>query len=217
VSCCTAPSGCFEESESYIDFFEFLPPGGFAITAAWFTIAGLSMLSARILAILVIAGITCLIYLTCRHTAEHAQSSAFIALAWVILVPGDWIQVNHHYFTTLLSMLAAWAAIASVKRRRPSLAGPLVAGVAAGAATTVTPTRGILATLAAAAPFAHLRRSWTDLVVYLLGTALVPALMLSYLTLNGTLSAAFDDCILFTASQYISIQPMSFGASASLL
>src|SRR5580704_638975 len=29
----------------YGDFFEFLPPGGFVITAAWFKMAGISMLS----------------------------------------------------------------------------------------------------------------------------------------------------------------------------
>src|SRR5258708_5708963 len=32
----------------YTDFFEFLPPGGFLITAAWFGMAGMSMESARV-------------------------------------------------------------------------------------------------------------------------------------------------------------------------
>jgi hypothetical protein len=36
----------------YLDFFEFLPPGGFIIAEAWFGMAGISMLSACIMAIL---------------------------------------------------------------------------------------------------------------------------------------------------------------------
>src|SRR3974390_497243 len=47
----------------YVDFFEFLPPGGFIIMEGWFGIAGISLLSARILAILTIVGISCFTYL----------------------------------------------------------------------------------------------------------------------------------------------------------
>src|SRR5215467_4347676 len=38
----------------YADFFEFLPPGGFVLTALWFSVAGISFESARLLAILTI-------------------------------------------------------------------------------------------------------------------------------------------------------------------
>src|SRR5262249_13763319 len=38
----------------YVDFFEFLPPGGFVLTEAWFSLAGISIVSARSLAILTI-------------------------------------------------------------------------------------------------------------------------------------------------------------------
>ena len=47
----------------YVDFFEFLPPGGFLIVAAWLGITGISMGSARLLAILTITGIACFTYL----------------------------------------------------------------------------------------------------------------------------------------------------------
>src|SRR5450755_4173052 len=33
-------------SKLYVDFFEFIPPGGFVLTAAWLDIMGTSMLSA---------------------------------------------------------------------------------------------------------------------------------------------------------------------------
>src|SRR5687767_12222920 len=50
----------------YFDFFEFLPPGGFVIVAAWLDITGISIRSARLLAILAITGIACFTYLACR-------------------------------------------------------------------------------------------------------------------------------------------------------
>src|SRR5580658_11388047 len=50
----------------YADFFEFLPPGGFVITAAWFKMVGISLLSARMLAVLTIVLITGCTFLACR-------------------------------------------------------------------------------------------------------------------------------------------------------
>ena len=43
----------------YIDFFEFLPPGGFVLSEAWFSKAGIWLRSARSLAIPTIVGIAC--------------------------------------------------------------------------------------------------------------------------------------------------------------
>src|SRR5262249_40317170 len=43
----------------YADFFEFLPPGNFLIIEGWFRLTGVSLLSARILAIGTIVGIAC--------------------------------------------------------------------------------------------------------------------------------------------------------------
>src|SRR5262249_47207959 len=59
-------------SRLYADFFEFLPPGGFVLTAAWFGIAGMSVGSARLLAILVIVGIAGFTYLACRQASKSA-------------------------------------------------------------------------------------------------------------------------------------------------
>src|SRR5262245_44602126 len=56
----------------YVDFFELLPPGGFIITAGWFGIAGISMWSARVLAVATIAGIACFTYLACRQVSKSS-------------------------------------------------------------------------------------------------------------------------------------------------
>jgi len=42
-----------------VDFFEFLPPGGFVLSEAWFSKAGIWLRSARSLAIPTIVGIAC--------------------------------------------------------------------------------------------------------------------------------------------------------------
>ena len=39
VHCCTALNACSAGGRLYADFFEFLPPGGFVLTAAWFIIS----------------------------------------------------------------------------------------------------------------------------------------------------------------------------------
>ena len=43
----------------YADFFQFLPPGAFVVTAAWFSVAGVSFGAARSLAIITFVGIAC--------------------------------------------------------------------------------------------------------------------------------------------------------------
>ncbi len=200
----------------YADFFELLPPGGFLITAAWFGIAGTSMGSAQVLAVLTIVGIACFTYLACRQASKHAPTSAVIALGWVVMSQGLWTQISHHWFTTLFSMAAAWATLVSVERPPRWLPGPLIAGLASGAAAMVTPTRGALVMLAAATAFADLRRVRSELIVYVLGGILVPTCLLAYVIEHGALAAAFDDVILFSATRYSSIQSVPFGHFASV-
>ena len=69
----------------YTDFFEFLPPGGFIIVAGWFRIIGISLFSARLLAILTIVGISCFSYLACRQASKDARLSALIVVGWLVL------------------------------------------------------------------------------------------------------------------------------------
>jgi hypothetical protein len=132
----------------YVDLFEMLPPGGFVLTAMWFSIAGMSILSARILALLTIVGIACFTYLACRRASKNAPLSACITLGWAVMSQGGLMQLGHHWFTTMFSMLAAWAVLASAGVPQRQLRWPLGAGIAAGAAAMVVPTCGAYAMLA---------------------------------------------------------------------
>ena len=199
----------------YVDFFEFLPPGCFVITAAWFGIAGTSFLAARILALLTIAAVVSFTFLACQRASKETWSSALIAIAPLMLSEGLWVQDVHHWFTTLFSLLAACAALAIAESPRHGVRGPLMAGLAAGAAVMITPNRGALAVLAAATPFANVRRYWRELIIYLLGTATVPISVFAYLAWNGTLRGAYGDVVLFTVNHYTTINHVPFGFVAS--
>jgi hypothetical protein len=199
-------------SRLYGDFFEFLPPGGFLLTEAWFSLAGTSIASVRALAILTIVGIACFTYLACWQASKNAPLSVLLAIGWVVTSQGIWTQVSHHWFTTLFSMVAAWAALVSVEHAQRYLRWPLIAGTAAGMATMVTPHRGALVMLAAVPAFLNLRRHRIELITYVLGCALVPVGLLAYVVSHEALTAAFDDVILFTAVRYAPIQSVPFGS-----
>ena len=98
-------------------------------------------------------------------------------------VAGIWTQVSHHWFTTLFSMVAAWAALANIEHTQRWLRWPLIAGAAAGMAAMVTPNRGALVMLAAVTAFLNLRRHRAELIVYVFGCALAPAGLLAYVGL----------------------------------
>ena len=200
-------------SSLYADFFEFLPPGGFLLTAAWFSIAGISVGSARSLAILTVVGVACFTYLACRQASKNAPLSALLATGWVVMSQGIWMwtQVSHHWFTTLFSMVAAWAALASIEHAQRWLRWSLIAGVVAGMAAMVTPHRGVLVMLAAMTAFLNLRRHRAELIVYVLGCALAPVGMLAYVVRHHALAAAFDDVIRFPAERHAPIQSVPFG------
>ena len=201
-------------SRLYADFFELLPPGGFLLTEAWFRIAGISIGSARSLAILTIVGIACFTYQACWQASKNAPLSALLATGWVVMSQGIWTQVNHHWFTTLFSMVAAWAALVSVEHAQRYLRWPLMAGAAAGMAAMVTPHRGALVMLAAVTAFLNLRRHRAELIIYVFGCSLAPAGMLAYVVWHHALAAAFDDVIRFTTVRYAPIQSVPFGSGA---
>jgi hypothetical protein len=198
----------------YADFFEFLPPGGFVLTAAWLRIVGISVLSARSLAIVTIVGVACFTYLASRRASGSAPLSALFTIGWVLMSQGPWTVVSHHWFTTLFSMIAAWAALASMEDERRSLRWPLIAGTAAGMATVVIETQGALVMVAALFAFVQPRQRPAELLAYLLGCALVPVGLLAYLVESHALVPAFDDVILWTAGHYASIQGVPFAWQA---
>jgi hypothetical protein len=196
----------------YTDFFEFLPPGSFVLTEAWLSIAGISLWSARLLAISVIAGIACFTYLACWQASKNAPLSALLVSGWVVMSQGVWTQVSHHWLTTLFSMITAWAVFSALNEHPPrQLRWPMIAGLAAGIAAMVTPTRGALAMLVAVTAFLNLRHK-AELIAYVLASALVPAGLLAYVAAHHALAAEFDDVIRFAAQRYASIQNVPFGS-----
>ena len=123
----------------YADFFQFLPPGGPVLTAAWFSVAGVSFGAARSLAVLTIVGIACFTFLACCQASKNAPLSAFLAIVWVMMSAWPWMQVSHHWFATLLSMVVAWATFVSLDQPEGQLRWPLIAGAGAGAAPYLSP------------------------------------------------------------------------------
>src|SRR5262249_17115440 len=138
-------------------------------------------------------------YLACRQASRNAPLSALLVIGWVSMSQIISTQVSHHWFTTLFAMIAVWAALASLQSRR-TLHLPLIAGVAAGTAGMIIPTRGALATLAALTAFLNLRRNRAGSIAYVLAVMLVPAGLLVYLALNHSLIDAFNDVIWFAAT-----------------
>jgi hypothetical protein len=203
-------------SHLYIDFFEFLPPAGFVLTTEWLRLAGISIWAARSLTILIIVGIACFTYFACRQASKNAPLSAFLALGWVVMSQGAWTQLNHHYVTTLLSMVAAWAALSNIDDAPPRLRWSLIAGAAAGTGAVVTSSSGALAALAGIIAFINPRHSWVRFIAYCLATALVPAAVLVYLVWHDAVTPAFYDVIVFPTTRYASVGTVPFGAFADV-
>jgi len=201
----------------YADFFGFIPPGSYLLTAGWFGVAGISFESARVLVILNIVGISCFTFVACRQASKTTLLPAVLACGWVMMTQWHWMQVSHHWFTTFFSMVAASASLASLEQTEPrSLRWPLIAGLAAGAATMITQTRGTWIALAALTAFLDLRKNRSELIAYVLGGMLVLAGMILFLAEQGSLTEAFDDVIVYASTRYASIQYLPYGYSASV-
>jgi hypothetical protein len=196
----------------YADFFQFLPPGAIVVTAAWFSVAGVSFGAARSLAIVTFVGIACFTFLSCRQASRNAALSALLVVCWLTLSLGPWMQISHHWFATLLSVVAAWAAFVSLGSPEQRLRWPLISGAAA---MFVTHAGAFIIMLAALTAFLNLRRNRAQFVAYLFGCALAPAAVLAYLLEQHTLFAAFDDVILYTAAHYASANNVPFGFGAA--
>jgi hypothetical protein len=198
----------------YVDFFELMPPGSYMLIAGWFDLVGISFGAARTLAVLTIVGIACFTFLACRQTSRNVPLSAILVIGWVMMSQWSSMQVSHHWFTTLFSMVTAWAALASLEQ--PGMRWPAVAGVAAGAATVVMQTVGTLVALAASIAFCNWRQSRSRFTIFGLGLALIPTGVVAFLGWQHALSAAFDDIVGFALTRYSPIQYVPFGQGTSI-
>ncbi len=199
----------------YKDFFEFLPPGGFVLTAAWLNIAGGSMASIRSFGILVITGVACLTYLAARLATRNAPLAA-ISTTFLGVASQGYVmtQLSHHWLTTLFSMAAFCAALDHLRHPQKVRRDAIIAGLSAGAAVMVTPNCGALTWLAAATMFLPL--DFKNMLAYLAASVSAPALLLLFLFLHHDLAACFEDCIRFTGAHYAAIQAVPFGFGVNL-
>lgn len=200
----------------YRDFFQFIPPLSFLLVDGWTSVLGHSLEAARLLAILAIAGSACFTFLACRCATGHAGLSAALPLAWVVSSQGAMTQVNHHWFALFFSAVAAWASMSAVQSGRTGIWRPALAGLACGAAGMVTQTQGALALLASATVFLDPRRPRREVLVFLIGVAVVPAGLVVRTAWQGALADAFESVILFTIQRYSAIQHRPYGFGMDL-
>jgi hypothetical protein len=197
----------------YSDFFEFLPPGGFLLTAGWFGLTNVSLFSARVLASFTFTGIACVLYCVALRVSRSTLASAIGVAVFVVTSQGEWMQVSHHWFTTLFCMLALFGLVIWIDTHR--LWWVNLAGLAGGAAIMITPTRGALAVMAGLLALTDgWRFNGTALTHYVVAVAVVPVLLIIFIASQGSLSVAFDDVIVFPALRYASIQSVHYGFAA---
>ena len=187
----------------YRDVFEFYPPGGFLLTAAWLKLGGVWIPWIRVLVFLNTAAIATLAFCCSRAAGVSRWMSAALPLTWVMSSEGFLTQVNHHLITTALSLASMLAVLAP-----PTGGSAFVAGLAAGAAGMVTSTRGLLAALACTVQPLRDKR-W---LAFGAGLVVVPFVCLAYLISQGAALAAFEDVILWPAHHYAGIQAVRYGA-----
>jgi hypothetical protein len=199
-----------EGQKIYIDFFEFLPPGGFLAVAGWFSVFGATIESARCLAILTITAVFCLLFLVSRRVVAFSNFTLLaVCIPWVLVSQGLTTQVSHHWITTAFSMLCFLAVTPKISDGSVPRANCAMAGLAAGIACVVTPHQGVAVCLAGSASL--YRRARAGLLGYFIGCCLVPVATLGYLFYSKSLEPAFADLIGFTIGRYTSIQSVPFG------
>jgi len=199
----------------YRDFFEILPPGGFLLTAGWFGLTDVSFSSARVLATFTFIGIACVLYSVTLRVSCNTLASTVTVVVFVVTSQGLLMQVSHHWFTTLFCVSAFLGVLVWIDTHR--LSWVILAGLAGGAATMTTPTRGALALMAGLLAFTDGRRFNTTALTHYVGAAAVlPVLFTVYLTFQGALRPAFDSVVVYPALHYADIQsvPYGFGADA---
>ncbi len=191
----------------YRDFFELHPPIGFLAIYSWLTIFGPTLMAARLYVVVLIILIAWFTFSCCRHVSGRPGISVFLVLCWVFASQGNWTQVNHHWLATLMSMVAFWALTrASGKKQRP-----IIAGLAASAATLVTSHRGALVAIAGLLTLL-LRKSGRSIALYIASGLGFLAAVVIYLLWQGSIDAAFEQVILYPIRHYSNIQGVPYGA-----
>ena len=194
------------------DFFEIIPPGGFLIVAGWMKLFGADFGSVRILAVSLIALIAALSYAAAALASGHRILPILLATTWAVRAP---FENNHHWLTTAASMAAAVGVFLAIEESPPRRGAVLLSGLFAGAAVTVTQTRGIFLCVAILGVFATLPWARTRLPTVMAGMIVCPTATIAYVALTGALAPAAQDLIWFTSHRYAAIQALPFGSFAT--
>jgi len=197
----------------YRDFFEILPPGAFLIPAAWMRLFGSDFLAARAFSAAVIAATAALLYVSARRASGSRTLAALLALPWVVRVS---IESNHHALTTAACMASGTCLLGALDAGRSRLIALFGAGLFAGAAVTITHTRGALLCAAVLAVLLGTPGERRRCTPALAGMVIFPLAMLLYLAATGTLLPAFDGLVRFPLTRYAAIQGVTFGRFATL-
>ncbi|MBI1847616.1 MAG: hypothetical protein HY294_02450 [Candidatus Rokubacteria bacterium] len=199
----------------YRDFFEFLPPGSFLIVAAWMKLVGVGFASVRALAIGVTAATAALLYAGARLSSGNRPLAALLAVTWAVVSQGAWTVISHHWFTTVAASASAAGLLVALGHAGGG-AGAFAAGLFAGTAALVVPTRGGLLCVAVVAVLLAGPRPRARLASALGGMAVFPAAMLLHLAATGALAVGLYDFVVFPARRYAGIQGVPFGSFAGL-
>lgn len=202
----------------YRDVFAFLPPGGYLLVRGWTALLGASLLSVRLLGVLVIAAVAALTFVAAARAGRSRGLAAALSIGWLAASQGEWTMLHHHLLTTALSLgamlLLAGASDDEGVNLRPSRA--LLSGAIAGAATMVTQSRGGLA-LACCLVVVLLRvRARRAVMAFVAGALLVPLSCALWLAAQGTLPDAVAGIAGFAGRHYAAVQRVSFASFSTV-
>jgi hypothetical protein len=196
------------------DFFEVMGPGAFYWLALWFKLLGTSWLTSR-LAILATA--------LCSAWAIHYATTRLIrgkfvvvpALVYTVCTVPLWPGASHHLDSNMWVLLA-FAVL--VRASRFDTWSGFAAGILLGIASTIMPQKGILTMFAFAAAVileraVNRRRSpvLSGVAGMVGGFTLVGAAVVLFFWLNGALYDLVYANAIWPASQYHSVNAMSYG------
>ena len=196
----------------YADFFTFDPPAGDLIVAGWLKLFGPSFLGVRLLATLLIVGITSFSYLACLEASRRTVLAAFLAVAWLATSPSAWVVViSHRWLADVFSMAACWLTLRAVTREHDATMLATLAGLCAGTAAMAVSSSGLYTILASLGAMFRLRGEHKPLIACAAGSLVAPVLSLAYIVLNGAFIPAYQDIVQFTLNDYAAVQKVPFG------
>ncbi len=183
----------------YVDFFQFLTPGFLFLLAAWMKIAGMQIVSLRMLMILLMLATSIAIYVASRRLGVTPFFSLWPSLAFSVLRSRTNFELNHYGPSLLfeVSVLALLTGFVLTHRRRQLVAAGVLVSLDVLTSQHVGTHLLLGALLVLLFDSIRLqRRSW-DWLASLSAGGLVPALAFSiYAAATGSLRAVFDCIVL---------------------